>query len=151
MRVSGECGPAMRREPDERVILESKRHGIVLVGPLLRALAVAVAGSVWLAFLPWPWSVASPVLIGCAALLALRSVWRWEATRVVVTPDRLRVSTGILRRHEAVVRIDRVQTLEVEQTLPGRLLRYGTLVAGDLEVTCVPQPRELRRLVERLS
>jgi uncharacterized membrane protein YdbT with pleckstrin-like domain len=91
------------------------------------------------------------VLIGVAALFALRNVWRWEATRVVVTPERLVVSTGILRHSEVAVRLARMGTLEVEQTILGRLLGYGTLVAGDLEVSFVPQPRELCRLVERLA
>ncbi len=30
-------------------------------------------------------------------------------------------------------------------------LGYGTLVAGDLEVSCVARPREVGRLVERLA
>jgi membrane protein YdbS with pleckstrin-like domain len=140
----------MRSAPGERVLLESKRHGIVLVAPLLRAFALALVG---LAFLKvsWPWSFAAPALIAVAALLSLRSVWRWEVTRVVVTPERLVVSTGILRQREAAVRIKRVQTFEVDQSLLGRLLGYGTLLAGDLEVSCVPQPRELCRLVDRLA
>jgi uncharacterized membrane protein YdbT with pleckstrin-like domain len=136
--------------PDEQVILESRRHGIVLIGPLLRALVLAGAGAACL-LLPWPGSVAAPVAIAIAAFLSLRSVWRWEATRVVLTPVRLVVSTGILRRREAAVRISRVQTFEVEQSLLGRALGYGTLIAGELEVSYVSQPRELCRLVERLA
>jgi hypothetical protein len=38
--------------------------------------------------------------------------------------------------------------VEIEQGLLGRLLGYGTVVAGDLEITHVPEPR---RLVERLA
>src|SRR6266545_3317901 len=37
---------------------------------------------------------------------------------------------------------------EIEQSVLGRLLGYGTVVAGDLEITHVPEPR---RLVERMS
>jgi uncharacterized membrane protein YdbT with pleckstrin-like domain len=139
----------MQLSADESVLLESRRHGIVLVAPLLRALLLALAGGATL-LLPWPLSLAAPVLLGVAALLALRSVWRWEATRVVVTRERLLVSTGILRRHQATVRFARVGSFEVQQSLLGRVLGYGTLVAGDLEVSCVPHPRDLGRLVERL-
>jgi hypothetical protein len=74
----------MSTPADEHVLLESRRHGIVLFAPLVRAVALAVAGGASL-LLGWPFSLAAPVLIGVAALLALRSVWRWEATRVVVT------------------------------------------------------------------
>jgi uncharacterized membrane protein YdbT with pleckstrin-like domain len=135
---------------DEPVLLEARRHGIVLVVPLLRALALALAGTACL-LLPAPGSILAPILMAIAALMALRCVWGWEATRLVVTRERLLVSTGILRRHEATVRFARIGPVEVEQSLLGRLLGYGTLVAGDLELRCVPRPRELSRLVERLA
>jgi hypothetical protein len=37
--------------------------------------------------------------------------------------------------------------LELEQGVLGRILGYGTLVAGDVEVPYVPDARRLRRLV----
>jgi uncharacterized membrane protein YdbT with pleckstrin-like domain len=135
---------------DESVLLEARRHGIVLVVPLLRALALALGGAACL-LLPSPASVLAPLLVGIAALAALRCVWGWEATRLVVTRERLLVSSGILRRREAAVRFARIGPVEVEQSLLGRLLGYGTLVAGDLELRCIPRPRELSRLVERLA
>src|SRR4051794_6412609 len=138
------------RTDNDPVILESRRHGIVLVAPLLRALALAGAGALCL-LLPAPASVLAPVLMAIAVVAALGCVWRWEATRLVVTRERLLVSTGILRHSEAVVRFARLGTVEVEQSLLGRVLGYGTLVAGDLEVSCVPRARELSRLVERLA
>ena len=123
----------MRERDDEQVILEARRHGIVLVAPLLRSLVLALAGARAPAR-----AVAgiagAPVVIGVAALLALRCVWRWEATRLVVTRERLLLSSGILRRRQAGVRFARLGAVEVEQTLLGRLLGYGTLVAGDLRV-----------------
>lgn len=122
----------------------------MLVAPLLRALALAGGGGACL-LLPYPGSALAPLLMALAALLALRCVWRWEATRLVVTRERLLVSSGILRRHQAAVRIARLGPVEVEQSLLGRLLGYGTLVAGDIEVSCVPRARELGRLVERLG
>jgi uncharacterized membrane protein YdbT with pleckstrin-like domain len=140
----------MRERNDEQVILEARRHGIVLVGPLVRALVLAVAGGLLL-LVPWPGSVGAPVVIAIAACLALRCVWRWEATRLVVTRERVLLSTGIVRRRQAGVRFARLGTVEVEQTLLERLLSYGTLVAGDLEVSCIARPREVGRLVERLA
>jgi hypothetical protein len=44
-----------------------------------------------------------------------------------------------------------VENLELEQSLPGRLLGYGTLVAGPLEIDHVSEPRDVYRLVERLA
>ena len=36
-------------------------------------------------------------------------------------------------------------------TLLGRVLGYGTVTAGDLEIACVPRPREVSALVQRLA
>jgi hypothetical protein len=49
------------------------------------------------------------------------------------------------------VRLRSVENLELEQTMAGRLLGYGTLVAGPLEIDHVPEPRDVYRLVERLA
>jgi Bacterial PH domain len=92
-----------------------------------------------------------PPLLGCAAAGAGLAVWRWERTRVVVTTEKLFVVYGTLRRRAAAVHLAHVSTIEVEQSLLGRLLGYGTLVAGELEIPFVPQPRHVGTLVARLS
>jgi uncharacterized membrane protein YdbT with pleckstrin-like domain len=139
----------MLTSPHERICLEARRHGIVLVRPLGRAVALAIAGGYGL-LRGWPWSLAGALLAAAAAAVALRAVWRWERTRVVVTTEKLCVVRGTLRRRAASVRLSRVATVEIEQSLLGRLLGYGTLVAGELELDHVPKPRRVYRLVERL-
>jgi membrane protein YdbS with pleckstrin-like domain len=127
---------------DEHVYLDARRHGVVLVRPLGRALVLALLGAV--AFLGgWPVSAAGAALLVVAALGAVLAVWRWDHTRVVLTADKLFVVHGTLRRRAAAVRLEKVQTVELEQSLPGRLFGYGTLVAGDLEITCVASPRQV--------
>jgi len=86
-----------------------------------------------------------------AALVALRAAWRWDRTKIVLTSDRLSVVTGVLRRRAASVRLSSFGTLEIEQTVSGRLLRYGTLIAGELEVDFVPDPAELQELITELA
>lgn len=135
---------------EERIYLHERRHGIVLVRPLVRALALAAVGAVGVA-LGWPATPAGSLLLVAAACVATVAVWRWDRTRVVVTAETLCVERGLLRRRSASVQLAKVGTVELEQSLLGRLLGYGTVVAGDLEIACVPRPRELRGLVERLS
>jgi hypothetical protein len=72
--------------------------------------------------------------------VAVRAAWEWESTRLVVTTEKLYVTYGFWRRRAAGVHLARTRTLEVEQTLLGRLLGYGTLVAGELEVDYVAGP-----------
>jgi membrane protein YdbS with pleckstrin-like domain len=140
----------MLRRPHEQVCLEERRHAVVLAGTFARALLLAAAG-VALLLVGWPYAVGAPVALGVAAALVLRAVWRWDRTRLVVTPERLYVVHGTLRRRAASVRLSSVGALEVEQGMLGRLLGYGTIVAGDLEVSHVPRPRQVHGLVERLT
>ena len=130
--------------------MDTRRHGIVLLPALSRAFALAALGGVLVA-MPAPVPIAGAAVIAVAALLALRAVWRWEQTRVVVTDETLAVVRGTLRRRTAAVRFDRVGAVEIEQSLAGRVLGYGTLIAGPLEITYVPQPRSVCGLVERLA
>jgi membrane protein YdbS with pleckstrin-like domain len=134
---------------EDQVFVDERRHGIVLVRPLGRALLLAVVGAVGFA-VGWPASIAGAILVVAAAGYALAAVVRWDRTHVVLTAESLVVEHGLLRRQAASVRLAKVSTVEVEQSLLGRLLGYGTVVAGDLEVDCVPRPREVSRLVQRL-
>jgi uncharacterized membrane protein YdbT with pleckstrin-like domain len=135
--------------PGERVCLDARRHGIVLARPLSRALLLAAVGA-FLFTLPWPSAVAGALLVAVGAVLALRAVWRWERTRLVITTEKLFVVEGTLRRRAKAVRFRSLETVELEESLPGRLLGYGTLVAGALEIEHVPHPKRVYQLVERL-
>jgi uncharacterized membrane protein YdbT with pleckstrin-like domain len=130
----------------DTLILEAHQHGIALARPLVRALAVALAGAACF-LLPWiAASAAGAVLLALAALLAVRAVARWDRTHLVVTADALVVEHGFLRRSSAS--ISRNGTVfEVERPLLGRILGYGTVVAGGLEIDCVP--RRLTRLLQQ--
>jgi membrane protein YdbS with pleckstrin-like domain len=133
---------------DGDVRLDARRHGIVLARPLLRALALAAPGAA--CFLgPWPLPAVGAGTLALAALLAFTAVLRWDRTHVVVTSDALLVVHGVLRRETAFVRLARVGAVEVEQSLLGRFLGYGTIVAGELEISCVPAPRELVGILNR--
>ncbi len=135
---------------DEEVCLEARRHGIVLAAPLVWAIVIAGVGGV-LTTARWPVSVAGAVVVALSALLALRAVWRWERTKLVVTTDKVFVVNGTWRRRARAVRLPAVEAVELEQTLVGRLLGYGTVVIGPLSFDHVPKPKSVYRLVERLA
>jgi membrane protein YdbS with pleckstrin-like domain len=132
----------------ERIYVDARRHGVVLVRPLGRAFVLALLGGI--AFLGgWPVSAAGAALLWLAALGAVVAVWRFDRTRVVLTADKLFVVHGTLRRRAAAVRLEKIQTVQVDQSLLGRLLGYGTLVAGDLEISCVARPADLQGFLSR--
>jgi uncharacterized membrane protein YdbT with pleckstrin-like domain len=130
----------------EQIRVDLRRHGVVLLKPFVRSFGLAAVGAVVLS-LPWPAPLLGPILVGFGATLALAAVWRWDRTRLVVTTDKVVLVEGVVRRRAAGVRLERVQAVEVEQSLLGRLLGYGTVVAGALRVDYVPGPREVAELL----
>lgn len=137
-------------EPDERLCFDVRRHGVVLVPALLRAVALALGGTL-LVVLPWPFLLAGPLLVALGAAQALIAVWRWDRTRLVVTTEKLFLVQGTLRKRASAVMLRSLRFVELEQSLLGRLLGYGTLVAGPLQIDYVPRPRQVRDLVQRLA
>ena len=135
---------------DEKVFLDARRHGVVLARPLGQALIIAAIGGALLAFI-WPLPVAGALLVVLAACMAVRAVWNWERLHLVVTDERLYVVDGTLRKRARQVRLRKIDAVEVEQSTAGRVLGYGTLVVGPLEIEHVPKPREVTELVERLA
>jgi membrane protein YdbS with pleckstrin-like domain len=143
-------GADVLADAHEEICLEARRHGIVLARPLVWSIVLAGVGGV-LATLPWPASVAGAAVVALGALVALRAVWKWERTRVVVTTEKVFVVTGTLRRRARAVRLAAVEAVELEQSFPGQLLGYGTVVVGPLALEHVPRPKRLYHLVERLA
>jgi Bacterial PH domain len=127
-------------------VLEVHKHGIALARPLLRAFVLALAGAA--CFLaPWTATAAAgALLLAVAALIAVLAVARWDRTHLAVTGNALVVEYGFLRRRSASISLNGT-VFEVERTLLGRILGYGTVVAGELEMDYVP--RRLTRLLQQ--
>ena len=119
---------------------------MLLAPSFARALGLAGVGAV-LSQLGWFLAPLGAALVGLGAFVAVLAVWRWERTRLVVTTDKIYVVHGTLRRRAAGVRLGRAGAIEVEQTLIGRLLGYGTLIAANLEIDFVAEPEEVWHLV----
>jgi uncharacterized membrane protein YdbT with pleckstrin-like domain len=133
-------------DPGETVRFQARPHTAALVRPLSRSLLLALAGGVLVGVSRPALGVVGAVLLGIGALLALRAVLRWDRTSLVVTTEKLLVVHGVARRRAAAVRFARVGPVEMEQGLVGRMLGYGTVIAGDLEIPYVPDPRRVGRL-----
>jgi len=122
----------------------------VLFRPLARAVAFSAAGLLLL-LLPWPAPVAGAIVQAVAAATALVAVVRWERTRFVVTTEKVFLVRGVVHRRASAVMLRSLRTVSLEQSLPGRMLGYGTLQAGPLEVEYVPHAGRVRDLVELLA
>jgi len=127
-------------------VVEAHRHGIALARPLFRALLLALAGA---ACLLAPWTAAAAagaLLLALAAVIVVVAVARWDRTHLAVTESAFVVEHGFLRRNSASISL-KGTVFEVERPLLGRILGYGTVVAGELEIECVP--RRLTRALQQ--
>lgn len=141
----------MRPGRDEEVYLDARLHGAVLARPLARSTMLVVLGIAVL-LIPSPVAAAAgAVLITLGAAFSLRAVWQWERTRLVVTTEKVYLLNGTLHRRAKAVRLQAVDAVEIDQSLLGQLLGYGTVVVGPLRVGHIAQPSQVCRLVERLA
>ncbi len=63
---------------------------------------------------------------------------RLKSTEIAVTTRRLIVKHGLVQRKTIEVNIQRVESLQVEQSVWGRLLNHGTLVVAGTGTSHAP-------------
>jgi uncharacterized membrane protein YdbT with pleckstrin-like domain len=141
----------MRPRRDEEVYLDARLHGAVLARPIARSSMLVLLGIAALLVPFAPAAVVGALLIAAGAIFTLRAVWQWERTHLVVTTEKIYLLNGTLHRRAKSVRLHAVDAVEVEQSLVGQLLGYGTVVVGPLEVGHIAHPSDVCRLVERLA
>ena len=117
-------------QADEQVKYIGKLHWIlyktelVLVLPALLAMTYYFKQPEGQRFLI---SVVALALVVAAIGFLLRSVITQATTEIVVTDKRIIHKEGLLSRRTQEMNIHRVETVDVDQSLPGRLLNYGTV------------------------
>jgi uncharacterized membrane protein YdbT with pleckstrin-like domain len=77
--------------------------------------------------------LASVLILVGALFLLVGAVWwlsawfhRW-ITEIAVTTHRVIYKTGFIRRHTVEMNMDKVETVDVDQSLLGRMLGFGTI------------------------
>lgn len=92
------------------------------------------------------WSVWHLLLFGLLLLPAFGFgliLWviayvRIKSTEIAVTTKRLIVKHGFIRRTTIEININRVESIQVDQTMLGRLLNFGTLVISGTGTSHAP-------------
>lgn len=120
---------------------------------------IAIAALIYFA----PWSEGSPgwnllgwivfaaaFLIG--AVLLVEHWWRRFTTEVAVTDRRIIYKVGFIRRRTVEMHMDKVESVDVDQTILGRLFNYGDITirgTGETMETLrsIDHPLELRNYV----
>ena len=160
--------------PDETLVYKTNLHWIVLVVPFALATILSIAGLLLLArpkFLTDPFGdladlrqslfggppghleVLGAGLILVGVVIAVSGLWHRNSTELSVTNRRVMVKTGIVLRHTMEILLSKVESIEVDQTIMGRILGFGSIVVrgtgGTPEpIQLIDNPQEFRKQVQ---
>jgi uncharacterized membrane protein YdbT with pleckstrin-like domain len=116
-------------QPGETLKHVSRLHWIVyLPGLLLLALAVAVLIGAESQNQNLPLLSIAAVLMVFSAASLLRAWFRRWTTEIAVTNRRIIFKKGFIRRHTIEMNMDKVESVDVDQSILGRILGYGDIL-----------------------
>jgi uncharacterized membrane protein YdbT with pleckstrin-like domain len=117
-------------QPGERVRAVGRLHWVIFARAIL-------LGAIGIAILALAREVAPQIkdvvdiaggFVLVLGLLALSQAWfRRSITELAVTDHRVIYKRGFLRRHTVEMNMDKVETVDVDQSVLGRLLGFGTI------------------------
>jgi uncharacterized membrane protein YdbT with pleckstrin-like domain len=122
-------------QPGERIVCVTRPHWMLYLGPAILAL-LAIAAEIWaqvwldttnegIIFLAR--FVVPPILAGAALVTWFPVFIRRATTELAATDKRVIYKTGLLRRHTVEMNMDKVESVNVDQSILGRLFGYGTV------------------------
>jgi len=151
--------------PGEEIRYRAWLHWSVILRPLLAGAALDLAGIacfVWWAVSPRPEGAASGVgalpyvgaaLLTVGGLVVAAALIRRASTEIVVTTRRVLIKTGILERRTIELLLSKIESVDVTESVSGRMLGFGRVVlrgTGGTPETFerVANPLEFRRQVQ---
>ncbi len=138
-------------QPGETVAYTTTLHWIVY----LPAFGLWLLGALTLLFGALAGPIAFLVASTCAVVglaLALRAWFRRWTTEIDVTDRRIVYKRGFIRRHTVEMNMDKVESVDVDQSILGRLFNYGDITIRGTGVGLEPlididSPLEFRNRV----
>ncbi len=115
-------------QPGEKLVYAGKIHWIVYFpAGILALIALAALSQAKDDPIGWAWSSVA-IACGLAALVMFLSKWfkRWT-TEIDVTDRRIVYKCGLIKRHTVEMNMDKVESVDVDQSVMGRLLNYGDI------------------------
>jgi len=117
-------------QPGETVIHRAKLSWTLYIPGLLMLVLALLAYGFVLNLFPQQQiaALAALVILGVPALYMLLRAWfeRW-ITEIAITNLRIILKRGFIRRHTIEMNMDKVESVDVDQSLLGRLFNYGDI------------------------
>ena len=140
-------------QPGEQVRRISSIHWIGYWPGVACLLSAVVA--YWLSetrLLQGIWRYAAYALAGVGVVLLIQQWLRWWVTEIAVTDRRVIYKKGLIRRHTNEMNMDKVESVQIDQSVLGRLLDYGDVTIlgtgeGFETLRTVANPIELRNSI----
>lgn len=118
--------------PNERILCSAKWHGICYVGAFLLGIASLIFFILWIRYLDsWYEEIAWTAYFPLFIILGLFSVYGIIAIKhneFVVTNRRILVKNGIIMRASYELRLEKLESIQVYQSVLGRILGYGLVM-----------------------
>jgi len=113
-------------QPGEKLLYSGTIHWVIYIPAIILSLiAVALLTLVKQGPTGMSWLIGS-VAVWLAAGVTFFSAWfkRWT-TEIDVTDRRVVYKRGLIKRHTIEMNMDKVESVDVDQTIFGRILNYG--------------------------
>jgi uncharacterized membrane protein YdbT with pleckstrin-like domain len=129
-------------QPDEQIRYVGKIHWVIyLPGLLMLALSIAVyLASLASQSLRDLWLIVAGLSFVVALLILLAAWFQSWTTEIAVTSKRIIYKRGFIRRRTIEMHMDKVESVDVAQSILGRLLNYGTITIRGVGVGIEPLP-----------
>ena len=134
----------------EHIVLLGRVSWWTIVPRTVLAIALlvvaAVAAGMLSALGPLFWAIAVPLVILVWILMVARDVFRVLTTEIAITDRRVMSKTGLFRTEVKVTPLDKVNNVNVQQSLFGNMLDYG-----NIEVTTATAEENDNHLIHALA
>jgi len=127
--------------PNEEIVYETGLHWIVLAAPIA---ALAIAGIAGSEMNPndigrTPLAGFVFFVLGFFGVISLcKGLLDWATTEIAVTTRRIVFKRGLIRRDTIEINFNRIEGLDVQQSILGRILDFGTVIVRGTGVGVQP-------------
>ncbi|MCC7097094.1 MAG: PH domain-containing protein [Thermomonas sp.] len=122
--------------PGETVIVQARIHWFIYLDVLFWLLL----GAALSLLLPLPFAILGYLLLAYGLFLAIKDWIHVASTELAVTSARVIAKFGFIRRETVELRHSKVESLQVNQSILGRIFNYGSVVITGSGGTHAPIP-----------
>lgn len=96
--------------------------------------------SLWSLFIPIGLGVVTLPLYGIGLIFLLVAYVRYKTTELAITNKRVIAKFGLIQRSTVEIGMDKIESVQVHQSIIGRIFDYGTLVVAGAGTPQAPIP-----------